>query len=211
MKRRVDFRIIIIIVLIILLGVLLYTYFHEENAETNFDSQSTKELSLSEESTTSETLISTSTSVDSALTENIELHATYYLEECYVEEGDKVLSGENILKYTNGKYLVAPYDCIINSLNIPEEEAKCTNEHYIEVSSNNLLKVSLSVDETIIDKFYLGQTASITISALEDKEYSGYITNISNTASNGKFTIICEFENDGNIRIGMTAGVVIKS
>ncbi len=73
------------------------------------------------------------------------------------------------------------------------------------------MQVSLSVDETIVNEFYLGQEVEITISALDDKEYTGYITSISNTASNGKFTIVCEFENDGEIRIGMTAGVVIKS
>ena len=37
-----------------------------------------------------------------------------------VEEDDTVKKGENILKYSNGTYLVAPYDCVITEINIPE-------------------------------------------------------------------------------------------
>lgn len=35
----------------------------------------------------------------------------------------------------------------------------------------------------------------------------GIVTNISSTASNGKFTVTVEFENDGEIMLGMTAVV----
>ena len=64
-----------------------------------------------------------------------------------VEEVDTVKKGENILKYTNGTYLVAPYDSVI--------------------------------------------------------------TEMSNTASNGKFTVTVEFDNDGDVMLGMTAGINI--
>lgn len=216
MKNKIDIRIYIIIILIIILGVLLFFYFRNDSNSfsSNFEEQS-QSFSLStdvidsEETVSNETLVSTTTSASSALTENVELHATYYLEECYVEVGDKVSSGDNILKYTNGKYLTAPYDCVITTLNIPDEEEQCTGEHYVTVSATNLLQVSLSVDESIINEFYLGQEATITISALDDKEYVGYITSISNTASNGKFEVVCEFDNDGEILLGMTASVVI--
>jgi len=38
----------------------------------------------------------------------------------------------------------------------------------------------------------------------------GNITNISSTANNGKFTVTVEFENDGDIMLGMTADVTIS-
>ena len=37
----------------------------------------------------------------------------------------------------------------------------------------------------------------------------GYVTKISSTASNGRFTATVEFENDGEILLGMTANVTI--
>ena len=75
------------------------------------------------------TKVSSTSEVKSALIENVELHATYYLEETYVEANSFVAKGEKILKYTNGTYLKAPYDCYIVELNIPNEEGKCLNSH----------------------------------------------------------------------------------
>jgi len=87
-----------------------------------------------------------------------------------VEEDDTVKKGENILKYSNGTYLVAPYDCVITEINIPESGEKCTNEHYVKVASNNTLSVQFKVDET-------------------------------------KVTV--EFDNDGDVMLGMTAEVCL--
>lgn len=166
----------------------------------------TSTTSLEQKST--ETLSSTS-EVKSALIENVELHATYYLEEAYVEENSYVAKGENILKYTNGTYLTAPYDCYIVELNVPDEEEKCLNSHYVQIQSKNILTVSMKIDETKINKVKVGDEAQITISAI-DKTYTGYITHIGSTASNGKFTIDIEFENDGNVKLGMTSTILLQ-
>lgn len=136
------------------------------------------------------------------------MHATYYFDEIYVEENQLVEKGEKILKYTNGTYLVAPYDLIITKINIPNKGEKCTNKHYIEVSSNNSLKVSLSVDETKISDLSIGKSAKIKISSTSE-EVDGVITKISNTASKGKFSVEVEFDNTGDIKLGMTANVTI--
>lgn len=149
-----------------------------------------------------------SSEIKSALTENIELHATYYLSEVYVEEKQFVEKGANILKYTNGTYLTAPYDCYITELNIPEVEGKCLNNHYIQIESKNILSVSMKVDETQINKISIGKESTIEVTAI-DKKYTGYVTNIGSIASNGKFEVTIEFENDGNTMVGMTSKVEI--
>jgi hypothetical protein len=154
------------------------------------------------------TTLKTTTEIKSALTEDIELHATYYLEEVYVEENDFVEEGANILKYTNGTYLVAPYDCYIISLNIPDLEGKILNSHYVEISSSNSLMVTMNIDETNIEDVDLGLEAKIEISSL-DKTYTGNVTHIASTGSGGSFEIEIEFENDGDIKIGMTGTVSI--
>lgn len=124
-----------------------------------------------------------------------------------VEEDDTVKKGENILKYSNGTYLVAPYDCVITEINIPESGEKCTNEHYVKVVSNNTLSVQFKVDETKVSSISLGQSANVSFSAFEDKSLEAVVTNVSSTASNGKFTVTVEFDNDGDVMLGMTAEV----
>lgn len=225
MKRKIDIRIPIIILLAIILIIMCYFYFRESSTQTNnaqFDTSKTTSNTETNSSnsktnaktttttTSTTTTISSTNEVSSALTENLELHATYYLEESYIQTNQLVKAGENILKYTNGTYLTAPYDCVITEINIPDEEAKCTNEHYVKISSNNNLMVQFKVDETKMNAISLGQEASIQISAYEDKTLEGVVTNISSTASNGKFTVTVEFENDSEVMLGMTAIVTIK-
>jgi hypothetical protein len=154
------------------------------------------------------TTLKTTTEIESALTENVELHATYYLEEVYASENEYVKEGENILKYTNDTYLVAPYDCYIIKLNLPDIEGEALNNHYVEISSSNSLMVTMSIDETNIEEITVGLEATIEVTAL-NKTYQGYVTHIASTGSNGKFEIEIEFENDGDAKIGMTGEVSI--
>lgn len=212
MKTKIDFRILLIIILIIILAIMCYFYLKKDTNNLQLDMmnnfnnmQENANMSMGNTS-----IVSTTSEVSAALTEKLELHATYYLEESYVKINQLVKSGENILKYTNGKYLTAPYDLIITELNIPKEDKKCTNEHYISIASNNILKVEFNVDETKINDISIGQQATIEISAYDNKVLEGVVTNISSTASNGKFLVTVEFENDGDVIIGMTATVSIK-
>lgn len=155
------------------------------------------------------TQVSASSQVKTALEDKLELHATYYLQENYAEKNQEIKQGENILQYTNGTYLKAPYDCVITELNLPDENSICTNEHYVTIQSTKQLKVQVSVDESKIAKISLGSQAKIKIPALDNNEYTGTVTNISTTASKGKFTVTVSFENDGDIKIGMSANVEI--
>lgn len=212
MKRKKTFKLILIILILLIIGLVCFKVFHKsDNSSNNFEKFSQTRQSRNSKSNTSQdkTTISSTSEVKSALIENVELHATYYLGETYVETNSYVAKGEKILKYTNGTYLKAPYDCYIVELNIPDEEGKCLNSHYVKIQSKNILTVSMSVSEENIDKISIGQEAKITISALE-KDYTGYVTHIGSTASNGKFTIDIEFENDGNVKLGMTSSVEIN-
>jgi len=155
-----------------------------------------------------ETTFTQNSEVKSAETENVELHASYYLEEIYIEENQYIEEGTNLIKYTNGEYLVAPYDCCITELNLPDLEGKCLNSHYIQLESTNVLTVSMKIDEEQIDNVKIGTEATIEVTAV-GKTYKGYVTHIGSTASNGRFEIEIEFENDGDVKIGMTSSVEI--
>lgn len=215
MKSRKKIKILIIVIILIIaivIGSVIFINNKNKSNDKNFDISRMNDMpkdSKTNQSETKETVTGTG-EVSSALIENLELHATYYLEESYIETNQLVKSGENILKYTNGTYLVAPYDCVITEINIPETSEKCTNEHYVEISSNNSLSVQFKVDESKINSVRLGQSAGVSISAFEDKTLEGTVTNISSTASNGKFTVTVEFDNDDDIMLGMTAEVTVQ-
>lgn len=179
-----------------------------ENGETRYYRIFVKYENTSQDNKNKTTLNQTS-EVASALIENVELHATYYLAEAYVENNSYVAKGENILKYTNGTYLTAPYDCYIVELNLPEVEGKCLNSHYVKIQSKNMLAVSMNIDEKNIGKISIGQEVEVTISSL-DNTYKGYVTHIGSSASNKKFTIDIQFENDGKVKLGMTSSAEIK-
>lgn len=208
MKKKIDKKIIVIIALMIVLIGLIVAYAlssSDTTSEELLDSSWNQKTDTNEESTIT---ISKTGEITSALEENLELHATYYFEEVYVTENEYVEEGEKLVKYTNGTYLLAPYDCIITELNIPEAEGKCTNQHYITVKSVNVVNMSISINETQIDNIKIGQEVELSVSSI-NQSYTGYITKISSTASNGTFTAIATFENDGNLKIGMTGKCTI--
>ena len=213
MKIKINFRIFIIIILIFVLIVMCYFYFKEDNVQIQDRIMFAEKDNIKIEDNilnTNTKTIQTTSEVISSLTEKIELHATYYLEECYIDTNQQLKSGDNILKYTNGTYLTAPYDCVIGEINLPNDGEKCTNNNYIEISSSSLLAVQFKVDETKINEISIGQEVKIEIKAYDNKILIGNITNISSTASNGNFTVTAEFENDGDVMIGMTADITIE-
>lgn len=208
-KKKFDIKIFIIFILIIILCIIVYLYSIKNKDEEDILSYRFGQSSTQANQDTSESITSTG-EITSALTEKVELHATYYLDESLVSENTYAVEDENLIEYTNGEYLIAPYNCVITSINLPNEGEQCTNEHYIEIMSTNQLSMEFYIDETEINKIYIGQEAIIKISALENKEYIGYVTNISSTAKNGSFLVTVQFTNDGDISIGMTGKCSIE-
>lgn len=228
-KKKRDKKPFIIIVLIIILGAIIYAYNVKNNlvgtSEQSLDSSSTSNSTSSSTTTTTESTverktiektISSSGEITTALDEKLSLHASYYFQEIYCSEGDYVKEGENILKYTNGTYLVAPYNLIIKSISVPSTNGQCKNSNYIEVYSLDSLQMDLSVSEDDLTEIQVGQEVKIQISSDTQKEYSGYITAISNSgtysSSGTTYTATVTFENDGYIKIGMsgTADIVLS-
>ena len=206
--KKIDIRIPIIIVLSIILATMCYFYFKDDTTSyQNF--KSNNKITKTNTSNGDSVILSTTSSVSSALNENIYLRSAYYFKKILVKENVVIKKGTKIIEYTNGKYLKAPYDLIITETNLPSSKNVCTSEHYITVSSFNVLSTSFRVDETKIDSISLGQTIKIKVPSLDDKEFTGYITNISSTANNGKFTVTAEFDNDGNVKLGMTVNIIV--
>lgn len=206
-KKGLNIIICICIFLIIVIGIFLY-FIMNQNDEASNDSYSESEVIRTDVINS----ISSSTYVTTALEETKPLHNTYYFEEIYFEENQEIQEGENILKYTNGSYFVAPYNCVISQMSIPNSGEMCTDKNYLVLQATDTLQCLTSIDEDELDSILVGQEASIKIEAL-NKTITGYVTKISNTAnyssSGSTFDVTVEFQNDGEILLGMSANCEI--
>lgn len=207
MNKKKNPIVFVIIGLILVLCLMLFLYFKPESSSTETDTDSNIKT-VSAITTTIENTLSNSGQISSELDEKVKLHASYYFESLLVEENLLIEEGTNIIEYTNGTYLTAPYDCVLISSNLPNEDEICTSEHYIEIQSIDTLCMSLSISESDINKVEIGDEVDITLSANNEK-ITGYITKISEigtySSSGSYFTATVTFENNGNLKIGMSA------
>ena len=151
--------------------------------------------------------------VKAKTTEKLELSTSHYFKTMCVEDDDTVKAGENLLEYTNGEYLTAPYDLVVVSHSVPESEKKCTSSNYIEVSSLGTLVTTISINENEINDVAVGQEVTITPTADESKTYTGKVTKVDSVGtyatSGTTFSATVEFENDGYVKLGMSISCTI--
>ena len=207
-------KVLFIILLMAIVGTI--TFFIGRQIGLNTDTSSTS-TTIEEVVVGTQTIKKTLTSsgeIKSSSTEKLELSTSYYFETMCVEEDDTVKEGENILKYTNGQYLTAPYDLVITSYSLPDTKTKATSSNYIEVQNLKDLSISLSINENEISNISLDQEVQISLTADSNKTYTGKITKIdsvgSYSVSGTTFPVEVSLENDGNIKIGMSVSCVIN-
>ena len=204
------------IILVIMVGVVSFIVGKRIGLNTDTSTTNTKiEEATVEKHTITKTLTS-SGQIESATTEKLYLSTSYYFSSLCVEEDDIVKKGENILKYTNGTYLTAPYDLVVTSISVPTANTIASSSNYIEVKSMDTLVVSLKVSESEIANISLDDEAEITLTADSSKKYTGKISKISSVAtyssSGSTFPIEITLENDeeDNIKIGMSVSCTIN-
>lgn len=212
MKKKKNPIVIAIIILVIIFAVIIYLYVSpSDTSSIKSSTENTTEEGISEVQVSTQTIentLSSSGQISSALDEKLYLYASYYFEDLLVDENVFIAKGENIIEYTNGKYLTAPYDCVLVGSELPEEDEICTTSHYVEINSIETLQMTLNISESEINKVEIGDEVNITITATNE-QLTGYITAISEvgtySSSGSYFTATVEFENNGNLKIGMSA------
>lgn len=207
MKKKIF---ILLISIIAIITIIFVTVKSKENTskiiETN---EKTAKVSTQSIITT----LTATGEVQPAQTEKITLNTNYYYLTMCAEKDELVKEGENLLKYTNGTYITAPYDCVVISYSVPKVKDLCTSSNYIQISSVEDLYMDINIGEDKIDKITKGQDVDIVVSYDETKEYKGTISKINaiGTRGNGatNFAAIASLKNDGNLKIGMSATCTI--
>lgn len=208
MKSKKKFiKILLLIIVLIIIAITCIKLFGKSNKNERIMRMPSFDQVKSSVQTIENTL-SSSGQVSSGLTEKQYLHTGYYFQKFLVSENVLIKEGTQIVEYTNGTYLTAPYDCVIISTSLPNQNEKCTTSHYVEISSTQTLCMNLSVSETDINKIEIGDSVKITMTASNDV-INGYITSVSEVgtynSSGSYFTAVVTFENNGNQKIGMSA------
>lgn len=206
-KKIVIFFIIILVILIILL------FGRSSNATEDVTVVETTEEIAEVSNQTITTTLTAPGEVQSAQTEKISLNTSYYYLTMCAEENEYIKEGDNLLEYTNGSYITAPYDCIITEYSVPNAKDICTSNNYIQISSVEDLYMEINIGEDKIGKISSGQEVSIVVNYDETQEYTGSISKINaigtHDAGGSTFAAIASIKNDGNLKLGMSATCTI--
>ena len=212
-KKRKVIIVCSLLAIASIVAIALSINISSSNKEEINTTSTTKLVETKASTQTIQKTLTASGEIKTSSEENLSLATSKYFSTMCVEEGDSVLEGENILKYTDNTYLTAPYDLIVESYSVPTSGNKCTSSSYVKVKNTKILNMKLSINESEIALVKVGQNATITVNAIENKTYTGTIAKIDSigtySSSGSTFSATIQFENDGNIRIGMSASCTV--
>ena len=202
------------IIIILIVGVVAFFVGKRIGLNTDTSSSNTKIEDVVVEKHTIQKTLTSSGQIEASKTEKLSLNTSYKYSTLLVEEDDTVKKGEKILKYSNGKYFVAPYDLVIKSTSLPDKGKKITSSHYIEVYNIEDVVVNISINESEISNVVLGEDVEIVLTSDSSKKYNGQISKISSvgtySSSGSTFEAIVSIENDGNMKVGMSVSCTIN-
>ena len=143
----------------------------------------------------------------------------------YLDQSDEIAAAEasvQALENTiNTRYIIAPFDGTITAISavagdlIAESYDSDDTTEAVKVSNLDNLMVEVSISEVDINKVEVGQEAIITFDAISNKEYSGYVSSVSDSGSEDsssvvQFSVWVKVEDaDDQVKPGFTSVVSI--
>lgn len=199
-------KLIIVIFVLILIITSYYMLNKNDESITSIEIVTEKEAVVEKNM-----IISTLTApaeVASGTMEKLALNTYYYYLSMCVENEEYVKEGDPILKYSNGKYLTAPYDCVVMSYSVPESKSICTDSNYVYVASLEDLYININISEEQVRSISVGQEVSLIANYDTTKNYEGKITKINEVGTRSvggtSFAAVASVINDGTLKLGMS-------
>ncbi|MFT8320572.1 MAG: efflux RND transporter periplasmic adaptor subunit [Bacillus sp. (in: firmicutes)] len=137
--------------------------------------------------------------------------------EVLVEVGDTVEEGDELVTFDgDADPIEAPFSGEITALNVEEDENVSMGTEVLQITDYSNLEMVVNVDELDISKVKVGQEATISASALEDKEFTGEVTNVakeanSDSSSVAKYAVTVKLSKPKGLLVGMTAEATITT
>ena len=130
----------------------------------------------------------------------------------YVEAGQDVTEGDNLLRLSNGDTVKAEFDGRVNSLSVAEGDEVISGDALVQVADFTHLKLSFRVDEYDISDVSVGQACTVTATATE-KTFQSEIASIDYISSSGGsvayYTAVAYVDVDEGVYPGMQTTVTI--
>ena len=130
----------------------------------------------------------------------------------YVAEGDSVVSGDRLMRLSDGELIKADFDGEVNEIAVEEGDEVSGNADLIQIVDFSNLKVSMRVDEYSVSKVSVGQACRVTVKALS-QTFDSTITHINRIASSTNstvyYTVTAEFTGAEQVLPGMQVTVTI--
>ena len=210
-----NFKKIIFIIILILVFSGISFYIGKRvglNTDTSSSNTTIEDVKVSKQNI--KKTITTSGQIEPYSTKKLSLNTSYKYNSLLVETGDVIKKGKKILKYSNGKYLVAPYDLVVVSTSLPTKGKQLTSSHYIEVYNVSSVLVKINVNESEISNISVGDDVQVVLTSDSSKQYTGKIKKISSvgtySSSGSTFETLVLIKNDGNIKVGMSVTCTIN-
>lgn len=207
MRRRIR-KLILWLILIALAGGAVYLFVLPKlkaAATITYDSYTTTRGSISNS-------MSFSGSIDVVNDETLSAEAAGTVRKIYVEEGEKVVTNQRLIRLSNGEILKAGFDGEVNEISVEEGDEVSANTSLIEIVDFENLQVSLRVDEYSMASVSVGQACEVTVTAL-DQTFDSEITHINRIPSGGGstsyYTVTAQFSGSAEVLPGMQVTVVI--
>lgn len=206
--------IITIVLIVVIIGG--GSFFYVKSKQSSADASTTTIQTSSVQKGTLTVKVTGSGTVESSSSKDVEADGTATVDEVLVSKGDKVEKGDTLVTFTDGSDpITAPISGEITSLSVQSGDQVRENQAVAHIKNYNKLETTISVDETDINKVKEGQSAEITLSALDDKTFKGKVTDVAEEGTNNNgvstFDVTISIENPKNIKVGMSTEATITT
>lgn len=202
--------------LVVVLGLSLITGCSKLNPNKEETEVSLKNIAVSIGTIKEE--VSLSGSVKANKSTSVTATSKSVVEEIYVQSGEEVLKGEDIILLEDGTVIEAPYNGRITKISTYINQDVDMSTVLFSIIDDSSYKIEASIDESDINKVSYGQDVDVTVTAL-NKGFEGTVTNVDREAtlngSSATFGLVITLDDDeklNEIYSGMSAemNIVIK-
>ncbi|WP_157827709.1 efflux RND transporter periplasmic adaptor subunit [Niallia nealsonii] len=216
-KRKIKKWIVSGITVVVLgTGIGSYFYFTKDDNYTA-KAQTTTQTATSEVGDV-EVNVSGTGSISAINSEAVSATENATVDEVLVSVGDEVEKGDELVTFDGDiDPITAPFDGEITSLNVEEDGTVSMGTEVLGITNYDSLEMVVNVDELDIAKVKVGQEATVAVSALDDKEFTGKVTSVAKEANTDSSSSVATYEvtvkitKPKGLLVGMTAEATITT
>ncbi len=178
-RRRIFRKILLMLILLLVLsGAAFYAYSALKQEYTvTYDSYTAMTGSISN-------ALSFSGNLNLVDSKTYTASASGTVRTIYVSERDSVQSGDKLMRLSNGETIRADFDGRVNSISVAEGDEVSAGANLIQIADFSNMQVTLRIDEYDIGEVSVGQSCTVTVTALE-RTFESEIASINYISASG--------------------------